>query len=109
MSNRIKRINDTGNIEGLRSKKQPGRPARLSEARREELKAIIRESPEKYGIAINIRDGKSLSACIHIKYGIVMKTGTCRRLFHQSGFPLKRARPVAARSNEKKKIGSKKT
>jgi hypothetical protein len=31
VSNWIKRINETGDIESLRSKKQTGRPARLSE------------------------------------------------------------------------------
>jgi transposase len=109
VSNWIKRINDTGDIESLRSKKQSGRPSRLSETQREELKAIIQESPEKHGMAINIWDGKSLSAYILIKYGIVMRTRTCQRLFHQLGFTLKRARPVVARANEEKKVESKKT
>jgi transposase len=109
VSNWIKRINETGDIESLRSKKQPGRPSRLSEAQREELKAVIQEFPEKHGIATNIWDGKSLSAYIHIKYGIVMQTRTCQRLFRQLGFSLKRARPVVARANAEKKAESKKT
>ena len=109
VSNWIKRINETGTIESLRSKKQPGRPSRLSEKQRQELKGIIQESPEKHGMAANIWDGKSLSAYIERQYGIIMKTRTCQRLFHQLGFSLKRARPVVARANEEKKIESKKT
>jgi transposase len=109
VSNWIKRINETGDIESLRSKRQPGRPPRLSEEQRQELKLVIQESPEKHGITINIWDGKSLSAYIAMKYGIVMKTRTCQRLFHQLGFSLKRARPVVARANEEKKIEFKKT
>jgi transposase len=109
VSNWIKRINDTGDIESLRSKKQPGRPARLSEKQRQELKCVIQEPPERHGITTNIWDGKSLSFYIERHYGIIMKTRTCQRLFHQLGFSLKRARPVVARASEEKKIESKKT
>jgi len=109
VSNWIKRINDTGDIESLRSKKQPGRPPRLSEEQRQELKQVIQEAPEKHGITSNVWDGKSLSAYIERRYSIVMKTRTCQRLFHQLGFKLKRARPVVARGNEEKKAESKKT
>jgi len=109
VSNWIKRINATGDIESLRSKKQPGRPSRLSEDQKQELKQVIQESPERHGITSNIWDGKSLSAYIESRYSIVMKTRTCQRLFHQLGFKLKRARPVAARANEEKKAESKKT
>jgi transposase len=109
VSNWIKRVNRTGDIESLRSKKQHGRPPRLSEEQREELRVIIQESPEEHGITSNIWDGKSLSAFIKEQYGIVLKTRACQRLFHKLGFSLKRARPVVARADEAKKIESKKT
>ena len=108
VSNWIKSLNSTGDIESLRSKKNPGRPPRLSDTQRQELKTVIQESPEKHGIAINIWDGKSLSAYIEMQYGIILKTRTCQRLFHQLGFSLKRARPVVSRADEEKKIESKK-
>ena len=54
VSNWINRINATGDIESLRSKKQPGRPSSLSEKQRQELQEVIQESPEKHGITINI-------------------------------------------------------
>jgi transposase len=109
VSNWIKRLNETGDIESLRSRKQSGRPPRLSEEQRQELTLLLQDPPEKHGIARNIWDGRSLSACIEERYGIVMKTRTCQRLFHQLGFTLKRARPVVARANEEKKAESKKT
>jgi transposase len=109
ISNWIKRINETGDIESLRCKAKSGRPPRLLEAQKQELKEVLQESPEKHGISINIWDGKSLSAYIDMRYGIVMKTRTCQRLFHQLGFSLKRARPVVARADEDKKVESKKT
>ena len=67
VSNWIKSVNPTGDIESLRSKKNPGRPPRLSDTQRQELKTVIQESPEKHGMAINIWDGKSLSAYIEIR------------------------------------------
>ena len=109
VSNWVRRVNETGDIECLRSKKQPGRPPRLSEEQRQELKAVIQEPPEKHGVSINIWDGKSVSYYIEKQYNIVMKTRTCQRLFRQLGFTLKRARPVVARANEEKKAESKKT
>ena len=109
ISNWIKRINESGDIESLRGKKQPGRPSRLSESQKQELKQVIEDAPEKHGITINVWDGKSLSAYIEKRYCIVLKTRTCQRLFHQLGFKLKRARPVVARADETKKVESKKT
>jgi len=109
VSNWIKRVNATGDIESLRSKKQPGRPPRLSEEQRQELKVILQELPEIHGITSNIWDGKSLSAFIKKKYDIVLETRACQRLFHKLGFSLKRARPVVARADEAKKVESKKT
>ena len=109
ISNWIKRINATGDIESLRSKKQPGRPPRLREDQRLELRTVLQDPPEKHGITSNIWDGKSLSAYIESHYGVIMQTRTCQRLFHQLGFRLKRARPVVSRADEEKKDGSKKT
>jgi transposase len=104
VSNWIKRVNETGDIESLHSKKQCGRPSRLTEGQKQELIVVIQESPEKHGITSNIWDGKSLSAYIERHYGLIMKTRTSQRLFHQLGF-----RPVVCRSNEEKKAESKKT
>jgi len=108
VSNWIKRVNKTGDIESLRSKKQSGRPPRLSEEQKQELREILQEAPENHGISSNIWDGKSLSAFIEKQYGIVLKTRACQRLFHKLGFSLKRARPVVARADETKKAESKK-
>jgi transposase len=109
ISNWIKRLNQTGDIESLRSKKQPGRPCRLTEEQKQELKVIIQELSEQHEITSNIWDGKSLSAYIEKQYSIILKTRTCQRLFHQLGFKLRRPRPVVARADESKKVESKKT
>jgi len=105
ISNWIKRINESGDIESLRSKKQSGRPSRLSEAQRRELRLITAESPEKHGIAGNKWDGKSLSAFIGLQYGITMRPRTCQRLFLQLGIRSKRAyRALSGPGKEKKAV-----
>lgn len=109
VSNWINRLNETGDIESLRSKKQPGRPPRLTEVQKQELTVVQQDFPEKHGMTGNVWDGKSLSAYIERHYGIEMKTGTCQRLFHTLGFTLKRAHPVISRASEEKKAASKKT
>ena len=65
VSNWIKRINATGDIESLRSKKQQGRPSRLSEEQKQELKQVIQEVPEKQGITSNVWDGNHHAKILH--------------------------------------------
>lgn len=110
ISNWIKRINETGDITSLRSKKQAGRPSRLSEARRQELKLITAEPPKEHGMDGNKWDGKNLSSYIEVQYGITMRKRTCQRLFHQLGIKPKRAyRVLSGAGKEKKVIHSKKS
>jgi len=104
ISNWIRRINETGDIESLRSKKQSGRPTRLSEKQRLELVAVTGESPEKHGIPGKKWNGKRLSAYIEEHYGIIMRTRTCQRFFHQLGIRPKRAYPVVSRTGTKKQL-----
>ena len=104
ISNWIRRINETGDIESLRSKKQSGRPTRLSERQRQELIAVIGESPGKHGISGKKWDGKRLSAYIGEHYGIIMRTRTCQRLFHQLGVRQKRAYPFVDRTGRTKQM-----
>lgn len=109
VSNWVKKVNETGNIEVLRDKPRSGRPPRLSEKQKEELKAILQKSPDQSGVPTNIWDGKSLSFYIKNRYGIELKVRACQKLFHELGFSLKRARPVVCKSDEVKKEASKKT
>ena len=108
VSNWIKNINKTGDIESLRSKPQSGRPSRLNSQQKEELKEVLQKNPEDSGMPCNLWDGKSLSSYIKTRYGIDLKVRSCQRLFHTLGFKLKRPRPVVARADEEKKAESKK-
>jgi transposase len=109
ISNWIKRVNSTGDIESLRSKPQPGRPSRLDAKQKTELKSVLHEPPEKSGMTSNLWDGKTLSAYIFMHYGITLKVRACQNLLHNLGFSPKRAHPAVAKADEKKKEESKKT
>ncbi|GAP71691.1 transposase [Candidatus Symbiothrix dinenymphae] len=108
ISNWIKKVIATGDINSLREHHRPGRPPRLSLSQQEDLKKVLQDSPEKHGMPCNIWDGKSLSAYIKEHYDIELKVRACQNLFHTLGFSLKRARPVVCRTDEEKKALSKK-
>jgi transposase len=109
LANWVNKLNQTGDIESLRSVKNSGRPPKLSVEQKEALKIILQEFPEKSGINANVWDGKSLSHYIKIKYAIDLKTRRCQDLFKELGFSLKRARPMVAKGYEQKKAAFKKT
>jgi len=83
VSNWIKRVNQTGDIESLRSKPSSGRPARLSKRQKEEIKMILQEIPEKGGIQGRRWNGRYLSLFISRQYGILLKVRACQRLFRE--------------------------
>lgn len=109
VSNWIKKIDESGNLNALRTKPRSGRRPRLSEQQRQEIKQALCEPPEKSGVVANVWDGKSLSWYIENKYGIGLKVRRCQELFHELGFSLKRARPVVAKGSPEKKEAFKKT
>jgi transposase len=109
ISNWIKKLNSSGDLESLRDEPRPGRPSRLSLGQKLELKEILQRQPEASGMTGNIWDGKTLSAYIERRYGIILKVRTCQTLFHQLGFSLQRARPKVSKGDEKKKAEAKKT
>ena len=83
VSNWIKRINRTGTIESLRSKPQLGRPTRLSQDQKAEMKTIIQNSPEKCGVPGRRWSGKNLSSYISLRYGVELEVRTCQRLLKE--------------------------
>jgi transposase len=83
ISNWIKRVNMTGDIQSLWSKPTFGRPPRLSKAQRDEIKLVLRESPEKQGMDVKRWSGSSLSSYISRHYGISLKVRACQRLFRK--------------------------
>jgi transposase len=108
VSNWINKLNKTGDLESLRDVQRLGRPSRLNDVQKSELKEVLQRPPEENGMPSNLWDGKVLSAYIEKRYGIILKVRTCQTLFHKLGFSLKRARPVVSKGDAAKKEESKK-
>jgi transposase len=83
ISNWIKKVNRAGNIEVLRSKPQSGRPARLSEVQKEEIKMVLQAFPEKQSMQGRKWNGRLLSSFISQHYGIALNVRSCQRLFYE--------------------------
>lgn len=63
---------------------ETGRPGKLSDEEKAEIKKILLERPDKYGY--RVWDATSLSDCISSRYGIKYSTMQCQHLFHELGF-----------------------
>jgi len=83
VSNWIKKVNRTGDIESLRNKPLPGRPPRLTKAQKCAIKEVLQNSPEKCGIPGKKWNGMNLSSYINGRYGIVLKERSCQRLLRK--------------------------
>ena len=80
ISNWIKKVNQTGDIESLRGKSQLGRPSRLTASQKDELRTVLESPPDKYGIKGKKWSGITLSSYIYIKYGVKVNVRSCQRL-----------------------------
>ena len=79
----IKKVNQTGSIDSLRSKPGSGRPSRLTKVQKDEIRLVLREFPEKCGIHDKQWNGRNLSVYISQHYGAHLKIRSCQRLLHQ--------------------------
>ena len=89
-------------FKGIREPIRSGRPPRLSNI----LDAIgrdLRKNPMDLGYKQNLWDGKLLSHHIKEKYGIVLGTRQCQRIFRKLGFRLRKPRPVIAKGDDVKR------
>jgi len=86
-------------LAGLREGEMPGRPKRLSQARVQEIDAILRKTPREAGLSGNLWDGKTLAAWIDQQYGVRLGVRQCQRMFRQLGFRLRKPRPALAQAN----------
>lgn len=103
----VNKVNQSG-IQALKTSDRSGRPARLSDLDKEQLKLDLKLSPEIYGYHQATWDGILLSKFIKERYGVELKPRRCQYLFHELGFSLKRARKVTAQSSQKQRDAFKK-
>ena len=83
------KIVDEKGFDALYTKKQSGRPSKLSSEKLSEIKDVLEEDdPKKYGY--KVWDGLSLSSYIKKTYDVDLCVRQCQRLFHKPGFSLVR-------------------
>ena len=92
----LKKADESG-WEALRTKKQSGRPSRLTNQQTEEIKTSVKEGPEKSGYPV--WGGPSLSDYIKSKYGVTYGVRACQKLMHKMGFSLIRPQIYPALEN----------
>ena len=83
--------------DSLYDKKIPGRPPSLDDHQLDEIKKAILDSPLNYGFWR--WDGKSASAYIYEKYGVLLTPRECQNLFHKMGLSLIRPSIIPARAS----------
>lgn len=85
--------------EGLRARKRPGAPPRLSDAQKEELAAIIETGPQSIGLTSGLWTGPMVGDVILDRYGVRYHHQHIPRLLHQLGFSVQRPRKRLARAD----------
>ena len=84
ISNWVKKVNQTDDIESLRSKIKSGRPSRLTENQKEAIKTVLRETPGKHGMQGKRWNGRILASYISKHYGIALNARSCLRLINDN-------------------------
>jgi transposase len=93
---------------GLVDAERPGRPSRLSDVQLTELESMLRSEPREYGLQ-GLWDGKTLSAFIEQRWGILLGVRQCQRLFRRFGFRLRKPRSKIAHADPGMQAEYKKT
>lgn len=94
----VKRFESEG-FAGLHDGVRVGRPASLSDKQWASLGRDLRKSPDQFGHAGHLWDGKLL--CVHLaqRYQVTLGVRQCQRIFGQMGFRLRKPRPQVAQSD----------
>lgn len=96
-------------LDGLREGERPGRPKSLDARQWKALEKDLRKSPETFGLAGHLWDGRLLSEHLRRRYDITLGIRQCQRLFRQMGFRFRKPRPQVAQSDPEKVRVFKKT
>lgn len=104
----VNTVNNYG-INALKTSQRPGRPSRLGDLEKEQLKKDLKLSPEIFGYNQVAWDGILLSKYLQERYGVILRPRMCQYLFHELGFSLKRPRKITAKASKQKREAFKKT
>jgi transposase len=96
-------------LQGIAEGDREGRPSRLTEEQKEEIRKVLKDPPEQVGLTGGIWDGKTLSAYIQASYGVKIGVRQCQRMFRALGFRLRKPRPLIASADPDAQEAYKKT
>ena len=85
----VKLFNERG-LEAIAPNSPPGRPSRLSDDQKEEIKADVMRHPRELDYDFSNWEGKSVAEHIHIKFGVSFSVRAAQKLLHALGFSLQR-------------------
>jgi transposase len=85
--------------EGLRARKSPGAPPRLSAEQKKALVAIIMAGPQSIGLTSGMWTGPMVGDVILERFGVRYHYQHIPRLLHQLGFSVQRPRKRLARAD----------
>lgn len=103
----VRRFEDKG-LTGLVDDQRSGRPSRLNQEQLSKIALVLRDTPRKVGMSVNLWDGKTLSAFILQEWNLVLGVRQCQRLFRQLGFRFRKPRAVIAHANLERQMDFKK-
>ncbi len=94
----VKSVDENG-FDSLHTKKQPGRPRKLSADQLASIRSLVAsDDPKAYGYSV--WDGPSLSDYIKKTYGVELCVRQCQRLLHNLGFSLVRPQTFPSKNKE---------
>jgi transposase len=99
---------DRHGLAGLAEGNHSGRPTRLSAEQVEEVRVWVRQPPTVAGVAANLWDGKSLSACLQKHYAVTLSVRQCQRLFRLVDTRYRLRRPLVAKADPQRQAEYKK-
>jgi len=87
----VKLFNKEG-LEAIAPISPPGRPSRLSDKQKEELKADVMTHPRELGYDFSNWEGRSVAEHVRVKFGVSFTARNAQKLLHALGFSLQRSR-----------------
>ncbi len=96
------KVFNEGGLEAIAPGSPPGRPSRLSDDQKGELKADIMTHPREFGYDFSNWEGKSVAKHIRIKFDISFSVRAAQKLLHSLGFSLQRPRYAFPKADPEK-------
>lgn len=98
----IKRFDESG-IESLSDKQRSGRPSKLSEAEKEQVKEDLEQSPKEFGYEPEVWSTRMVLDHLREEYGVEYHPRYIQRFLRSLGFELKKPRPKHHKASDEEK------